>query len=143
MRLLPFLCLLEQLGSSQEMPVYRPRPVPSGVIRVLGNSHMDKLMEIWEEGFRTHQPGVRFENTYLGTANAIAGLYLKTADLALMGREVMPMEDIAYRRVFPNSPFEIAVATASFNVPLETFAFAIFVNARNPIEKLTLRQLDA
>ena len=45
-----------------------------GVIRVLGNSHMDKLMSVWEEGFRRHQPEVRFENTYLGTANAIAGL---------------------------------------------------------------------
>ena len=125
------------------MPVYRPRPIPPAVIRVLGNSHMDKLAEIWEEGFRVHQPGVRFENTYLGTANAIAGLYLKTADLALMGREVMPMEDIAYRRVFPNSPLEIAVATASFDVPLETFAFAIFVNRRNPVLQLTLQQADA
>jgi phosphate transport system substrate-binding protein len=53
------------------------------------------------------------------------------------------MEDIAYRRVYPQSPLGVAVATASFNVPLETFAFAVFVNARNPIEKLTLRQLDA
>ena len=143
MRALLSVCLLTWVVCAQEMPVYRQRPVPDGVIRVLGNSHMDKLMEIWEEGFRTHQPGVRFENTYLGTANAIAGLYLKTADLALMGREVMPMEDIAYRRVFPNSPFEIAVATASFNVPLETFAFAIFVNRRNPISQLTLQQADA
>lgn len=125
------------------MPVYQPRPVPAGVIRVLGNSHMDKLMEIWEEGFRAHQPGVRFDNTYLGTANAIAGLYLKTADVALMGREVMPMEDIAYRRVFPNSPLQVPVATASFDVPLETFAFAIFVNRRNPISQLTLQQADA
>ena len=125
------------------MPVYRPRPVPSGVIRVLGNSHMDQLAEIWEEGFRALQPGVRFENTYLGTANAIAGLYLKTADVALMGREVMRMEDIAYRRVFTNSPLQVAVATASFNVPLETFAFAIFVNRRNPISQLTLQQADA
>jgi phosphate transport system substrate-binding protein len=143
MRLLPFLCLLARLGSAQEMPAYQPRPVPPGVIRVLGNSHMDKLVETWEEGFRAHQPGVRFENTYLGTANAVAGLYLKTADLALMGREVMPMEDIAYRRVFPNSPLQLAVATASFDVPLETFAFAIFVNRRNPISQLTLSQADA
>lgn len=128
---------------AQEMPRYQPHDVPSGVIRVLGNSHMDKLMSIWEDGFRRYQPNVRFENTYLGTANAIAGLYLKTADLALMGREIIPMEDIAYRRVYPSSPLEIGVATASFNVPLETFAFAIFVNRRNPIEKLTLQQVDA
>jgi phosphate transport system substrate-binding protein len=114
-----------------------------GTIRVLGNSHMETLMRAWEQGFRRHHPGVAFQDKYLGTANAIAGLYLDTADLALMGRDIMPMEDIAYRRAYPEGPLGIAVATASFNVPLETFAFAIFVNRQNPIEKLTLRQLDA
>jgi phosphate transport system substrate-binding protein len=33
------------------------------------------------------------------------------------------------------------VATASFNVPLETFAFAIFVHKDNPVSRLTLPQL--
>jgi phosphate transport system substrate-binding protein len=102
---------------------------------------MDKVTEAWETGFRRFHPGATFQNKYLGTANAIAGLYLETADIALMGREIMPMEDIAYRRAFPDGPLELAVATASFNLPLETFAFAIFVNRRNPIEKLTLRQI--
>ena len=128
------------VAATVSLSAQRPQAV---LLRVLGNSHMDKLMALWEAGFQRHRPDVRFENKYLGTANAIAGLYLKTADLALMGREIMPMEDIAYRRVYPQSPLGVAVATASFNVPLETFAFAVFVNARNPIEKLTLRQLDA
>ena len=141
MRLLPIVLTFAAWG--QELPAYSPRPVPAGVVRALGNSHMSAVMSIWEEGFRRHHPGVTFENQYLGTANAIAGLYLDTADLALMGREIMPMEDIAYRRVYPGGALGIAVATASFNVPLETFAFAVFVNGQNPIEKLTLRQLDA
>jgi phosphate transport system substrate-binding protein len=114
-----------------------------GVIRVLGNYHMGTLLNYWEEGFRKHHPEVRFEEKLLGTANAIAGLYLETADVALMGREIIPMESIAYRRVFRVDPLEIAVATASFNVPLETFAFAIFVNHDNPIDKLTMKQLQS
>ncbi len=125
------LCLLAQT------------PESSAVLRVLGNSHMEKLVTEWERGFRGLHPEVQFRNRYLGTANAIAGLYLETADLALMGRETIPMEDIAYRRVFPDGPLGLTVATASFDVPLETFAFAIFVNRRNPIERLTLRQLQA
>jgi len=104
---------------------------------------MAALMREWEQGFRRFHPDATFEEKYLGTANAIAGLYLETADIALMGREIMPMEDIAYRRAFPDGPLGLAVATASFDVPLETFAFAIFVHRRNPIEKLTLRELDA
>ncbi len=125
------------------MPRYRAEAAREGTLRVLGNSHMETLMRLWEQGFRRHHPGTAFQDKYLGTANAIAGLYLETADLALMGREIMPMEDIAYRRAFPEGPLGIAVATASFNVPLETFAFAIFVNRRNPIGKLSLRELDA
>jgi phosphate transport system substrate-binding protein len=120
---------------------YHPVAPMKGTISVMGNSHMDKLVEFWEESFHRFHPDVRFEKKYLGTANAIAGLYLETADIALMGREILPIEDVAYRRAFPSGPLDIAVATASFNIPLETFAFAIFVNKENPIEKLTTAQL--
>jgi phosphate transport system substrate-binding protein len=125
------------------LPEYRPAQTVTGTIRALGNYHMGTLMQYWEEGFRKFHPGIRFEDKMLGTANAIAGLYLETADLALMGREVMPMESVAHRRVFRHDPLDIAVATASYNVPLETFAFAIFVNKSNPISRLTLKQVDA
>jgi phosphate transport system substrate-binding protein len=102
---------------------------------------MGTVLKYWEEGFRKVHPDVRFEDKLLGTANAIAGLYLETADIALMGREILPIESIAYRRVFGADPIEVAVATASYNVPLETFAFAIFVNRDNPVTKLSLGQL--
>jgi phosphate transport system substrate-binding protein len=125
------------------MPEYRPSAPLQGVVRVMGNNHMESLMQLWEESFHHFHPGVVFQNKYLGTANAIAGLYLETADLALMGREIFPIEDVAYRKAFPSGALDVAVATASFNVPLETFAFGIFVNRTNPLEKITLRQLDA
>lgn len=113
----------------------------SGTIRVLGNYHMETILDLWVEGFRKRQPDVRFEKKMLGTANAIAGLYLETADIALMGREIIPMESIAFRRVFRYDPTGLAIATASFNVPLETFAFAIFVHKDNPLTRLTLPQV--
>jgi phosphate transport system substrate-binding protein len=142
MRLAACLALLAS-GLQGQMPEYRTAGPLEGTVRVMGNSQMDKLVDFWEEGFHRYHPKVRFEKKYLGTANAIAGLYLEMADLALMGREILPIEDVAYRRAFPSGPLDIAVATASFNVPLETFAFAIFVNKENPIEKLTLAQLAA
>ena len=129
-------------GKAQEaLPEYHARGSITGVIRVLGNYHMGTVLKYWEEGFRKYHPDVRFEDKLLGTANAIAGLYLETADIALMGREILPIESIAYRRVFRTDPIDIAVATASYDVPLETFAFAIFVNRDNPIAKLSLAQL--
>jgi phosphate transport system substrate-binding protein len=129
------------IGISQSLPEYQPTQRVSGMIRTLGNYHMEKLLSFWEDGFRVHHPDVRFENRMFGTANAIAGLYLETADVAVMGREIIPMESIAFRRVFGYDATEIAVATASYDVPLETFAFAIFVQRDNPIGRLTLPQL--
>jgi phosphate transport system substrate-binding protein len=126
---------------AQELAPYEPQAKVSGVIRVLGNYHMETMLDLWSAGFAKHHPGVRFEKKMLGTANAIAGLYLETADIALMGREIIPMESIAFRRVFRYDPLGIAVATASFNVPLETFAFAIFVHKDNPVTRLTLPQV--
>jgi phosphate transport system substrate-binding protein len=120
---------------------YQPERQVTGVIRTLGNYHMETVLKFWEDGFRRHHPAVRFEDKLLGTANAIAGLYLETADIALMGREIIPMESIAFRRAFRYDATEIAVATASFNVPLETFAFAIFVHKDNPISRLTVPQV--
>lgn len=131
------------MAQDAAMPEYRPAAQLKGTVRVMGNNHMEALVGLWEAGFRRVQPQVVFENKYLGTANAIAGLYLETADIALMGREILPIEDVAYRKAFPSGPLAVPVATASFNVPLETFAFAIFVNRSNPLEKITLRQLDA
>jgi phosphate transport system substrate-binding protein len=130
-------------GQDAGMPEYRPAAPLKGVVRVMGNNHMETLMHLWEESFHRYHPDVIFQNKYLGTANAIAGLYLETADVALMGREIFPIEDVAYRKAFPSGALDVAVATASYNVPLETFAFAIFVNRTNPLEKITLRQLDA
>ena len=120
---------------------YRPQQQLTGTIRVLGNYHMATMFKFWERGFQAHHPQVRFEEKMLGTANAIAGLYLETADVALMGREILPIEAIAYRRAFQSDPLDIAVATASYDVPLETFAFAIFVNQANPLMKMSLPQL--
>ena len=138
--LLAFLFLAQDVDS-QPLPDYQPEHQVEGVMRTLGNYHMETVLKFWEDGFRRHHPGVRFDDKMLGTANAIAGLYLETADIALMGREIIPMESIAFRRAFRYDPTEIAVATASFNVPLETFAFAIFVHKNNPISRLTIPQV--
>jgi phosphate transport system substrate-binding protein len=132
---------VSSVSLSQSLPDYVPQQKVGGVIRTLGNYHMEKLLTFWEDSFRKHHDGARFENTMYGTANAIAALYLQTADVAVMGREIVPMESIAFRRVFGYDATEIAVATASFDVPLETFAFAIFVHKDNPIRRLTLPQL--
>jgi len=73
----------------------------------------------------------------------MAGLYNGVADVALMGREIWPVETMAYRWVFQQPAFGVVVATAGLNGPGQLFTPVIVVNAKNPIASISLSQLDA
>lgn len=129
--------------SLDSLPVYKPEQKVSGTIRSRGNNFMDVMMKNWEEGFRGYHPDIRFDDDLKSTAHGIPALYFDLADLALMGREIAPLENLAFRRMFKYDPLEITVATGSYNVPYQTFAFAILVHKNNPLTGLTLPQLAA
>jgi len=73
----------------------------------------------------------------------MAGLYNGVADLALMGREIWPVETMAYHWVFQQAPFGVAVATAGLNAPGQSFTPVVVVNEKNPLNSISLNQLDA
>src|SRR5690348_5092169 len=75
------------------------------VIRVWGYSGISSQMLQWENGYKTHHPDVRFHNEFHGAAAVMAGLYDGVGDLALMGREIWPVETMAYQWVYQQQPF--------------------------------------
>ena len=124
------------------MPSYTPHTAVTGVLRATGNDQMSALLQRWQAGFRKFHPEVRFEHTLKGSAAAMYGLDLRTADFALMGRPIFPYERYGtYERswVFP---LEIEVATGSATALRKSPAYAIFVHRDNPLARLTLAQLD-
>ncbi len=104
---------------------------------------MQVLMNYWQSGFMKHHPGIRFKMNLLGTGTAMAGLYTGVADIALMGRESTAKEVQAFEWVFKYKPLGVEVATGSLDVPGKSFAVTVFVHRDNPIERLTLTELDA
>lgn len=138
-----FLALaLAPLVSAAEPPAYQPSTPVTGVLRACGNDQMAALLARWEAGFQKFHPEVRFERNLKGSAAAMYGLDLRTADFALMGRPVFPYERYGtYERswVFP---LEIEVATGSATVLRKSPAYAILVHSDNPLARLTLPQLD-
>jgi phosphate transport system substrate-binding protein len=127
---------------SASLPDYRPERQVSGVIRSRGNEHMATLLKHWQRGFSKYHPGIRFEDTLKGTASAMYGLEMRTADIAVMGRAMHPYERYGtYERAWVY-PVEIEVATGSFETPRKSPAFAIFVHKDNPLARLTVKQLD-
>jgi phosphate transport system substrate-binding protein len=125
------------------LPRYQPGESVSGTIRIWGNPRMAGVTKLWEEGFRSRQPGVSFETRLKGTDAAMAGLYGGVADLALMGREATLKERMAFEYVYRYQPTRIEIATGSVDLPEHSPALVAFVHKDNPLARLTLAQLDA
>ena len=145
-----WLCASSTLGlavsvlakESTALPDYRPEQQVTGVLRVWGNEHMSGLLQKWEDGFRRQQPGIFFDDRLKGTASAPFGLFENVADLAAMGRQIFTYEFYGIYRRSLMLPVGIAVATGSFDVPHKSFALTVFVHRDNPLNHLTLAQLD-
>lgn len=131
-----------QAQSPASLPEYKPGPRLTGVIRSWGSDQMGPLMKLWEEGFHKYQPDICFSDTLKGTATAQFGLHEWVADLAVSTRKIYPYEFYGVYRRSLLYPVEIAVATGSYNVPHKAAAIAVFVNQKNPLTQLTLKQLD-
>ncbi len=131
-------------GSSQGsvLSPYQPANRVSGVIRIWGSPQMQDLLDRYESGFRKLQPAVQFEASLKSTVTSVAGVYSGEADIGLLGREIWPSEELAFKSIAGRPPTLIEVATGSYDVPKATYALMIFVNRANPVASLSMAQLS-
>jgi len=125
------------------LPAYVPEQKVSGVIRMWGLNYLSDglLAKYWEEGFRKYQPGVTFDLHLYTALTAFGGLDTGLADLAPCRK--VTFDDLeGFERMFNHDPLEITMVTGSYDIPGWANALGIFVNHRNPIDRLTFRQLD-
>ncbi|MDG0834678.1 PstS family phosphate ABC transporter substrate-binding protein [Roseateles saccharophilus] len=128
------------------LPVYRAHAGVHGALSSVGSDGMKSLMDGWLRDFRALQPGVRPGDRWehLGTLNGFHALMAGETDIAPMGRELWPDEAAAFATLRGGrAPLEIRVARGGFDTQQRTTAQAVFVNAANPIQQLTLAQLAA
>ena len=123
------------------MPDYSPARQVSGTIRIRGDEHQQLMLRNWERAFRNYQPSVSFDDRLTSTVHGIPALTFDLADVALLGREIAPLESLSFRRMFRHDPMAITIATGSYDTQYEAYALGVFVNKRNPISRLTLQQL--
>ena len=133
-------------NATAALPAYKPTRQVSGTIRIwghgaLGHDYIESLVRKWETGFQRLQPNVQFDNELHGTASAIGSLYTGTGDIAIMGREIWPVEVEAFEEVYHYPPLSIDVVTGSLDIRNKDFALCIFVNKDNPIAHISLPQI--
>ena len=125
------------------LPRYQPQQQVTGVIRSWGHGYLRAMMGYWEKGFRKFHPDVRFEDTLVSSAAAMAGLYSDRADIGVLAREITNPEIAAYEKMTRQTVFPVTVLTGSYGNPDKIMALGVFVNKDNPISKLSFKQLDA
>jgi phosphate transport system substrate-binding protein len=113
---------------------YEAVPGIASNISSVGSDSLNNSMTLWAEGFRRFYPNVRFSVEGKGTSTAPPALIEGVADLGPMSRPMTEEEIDAFERRFGYRPAYVGV---SFD------ALAVYVHRDNPIEKLTLQQVDS
>ncbi len=113
---------------------YTRVPGISGTLNSIGSDTLNNLMTFWAEGFRQIYPQVRIQVEGKGSSTAPPALIEGTAQFAPMSRAMKDKEIDAFVKKFGYKPTQVKVAID---------ALAVFVNKDNPIENLTLAQVDA
>jgi phosphate transport system substrate-binding protein len=106
----------------------------SGNINSIGSDTLNNLMTLWAEGFRKQYPNVKIQIEGKGSSTAPPALIEGTAQLGPMSRKMKGKEIDGFEAKFGYKPTAFPVAVD---------ALAIFVNKDNPIQGLTIEQVDA
>lgn len=117
-----------------KLPDYRTAQGVSGTIKSIGSDTLNNLMTLWTEGFRSFYPGVKIEVEGKGSSTAPPALIAGTAQFGPMSREMKAREIDEFEKKFGYKPSRVRVAVD---------ALAVFVHKDNPIQCLSLQQVDA
>lgn len=118
----------------EAVPAYAKVGGVSGNLNSIGSDTLNNLMTLWAEGFQKIYPNVRMQIEGKGSSTAPAALIAATAQIGPMSRAMKPTEIDDFEKKFGYPPTKIRVAVD---------ALAVYVNKDNPLERLTMPQVDA
>jgi phosphate transport system substrate-binding protein len=117
-----------------KLSVYAPTSGVSGNLNSIGSDTLNNLMTLWAEGFKKSYPNVNVQIEGKGSSTAPPALVEGTAQIAPMSREMKKEEIDAFEKKFGYKPTAIRVSID---------ALAVFAHKDNPIEGLTMTQVDS
>lgn len=132
--MLPGLVAWSQVRVDEALPVYRPVQGVSGSIKSVGSDTLNNLMTLWAEGFKRYYPNIQIEIEGKGSSTAPPALIAGTATFGPMSREMKQAEIDEFEAKFGYKPVALPVAVDML---------AVYVHRDNPIQGLSLTQVDA
>jgi phosphate transport system substrate-binding protein len=115
------------------LPAYQAVSGISGQLKSVGSDTLNNEMAAWAEGFEGLYPGTKIEIEGKGSATAPPALLEGASQFGPMSRPMTADEIAAFEKKY-------GYKVARFRVAVD--ALAVYVNKDNPIQCLTLQQLD-
>ncbi len=124
----------ETVSENTELPDYQVVSGISGKVTSIGSDTLNNLMTLWAEGFQRLYPSVMIEVEGKGSSTAPPALIKGTAQLGPMSRRMKAEEIDAFEKAYGYKPTLVGGGVD---------ALAVYVHKDNPVESLTLQQLDS
>lgn len=119
---------------ADELPAYERVSGVSGNLSSVGSDTLANLMTLWTEKFEELYPNINIQVQAAGSSTAPTALTEGVANFGPMSRKMKDKEIEAFEARFGYKPTPIRVAID---------ALAVYVHKDNPIESLTVSQVDA
>jgi phosphate transport system substrate-binding protein len=116
-----------------DLPIYTPVSGVTGNLDSIGSDTLNNLMTLWAESFQAIYPNVHIQIEGKGSSTAPPALIEGTAQLGPMSRKMKNTEIDKFEERFGYKPFLVGVGLD---------ALAVYVHKDNPIEALSLQQVD-
>jgi phosphate transport system substrate-binding protein len=120
--------------ATDELPTYTRVSGVSGNLSSMGSDTLANLMTLWTEAFKREYPNVNIQVQAAGSSTAPLALTEGTANFGPMSRAMTDKEIQEFETRFGYKPTAIRAAID---------ALAVYVHKDNPLESLTLPQVDA
>ncbi len=117
-----------------KLPAYERTSGVSGNLSSVGSDTLANLMTLWAEEFKRTYPNVNLQIQAAGSSTAPPALSEGTASMGPMSRKMKSKEIESFEKKHGYKPTAVRVAID---------ALAVYVHKDNPIEGLTIPQIDA
>jgi phosphate transport system substrate-binding protein len=122
-----------QASVDNKLQAYKPVSGVSGTVNSVGSDTLNNLMTLWAEDFKKIYPNVNIQIQGAGSSTAPTALTEGTSNFGPMSRP-MKAEEI--------QQFEAKYGYKPTAVPVAIDVLAVYVNKDNPIQGLSIAQVD-
>ena len=117
-----------------DLPDYEPVSGISGNLSSIGSDTLNNLMTLWAEEFQNFYPNVNIQIQGAGSSTAPPALTEGTANFGPMSRPMRSSEIQSFEDKHGYPPTQVGTAID---------VLAVYVNKDNPVECLTMEQVDS